>query len=65
MSHHYTANTESVTQWCNKCQRATQHRVSAGRVGHCLEHNHHRKLTKKQEERQERLIREAQNPSLF
>ena len=38
MSEHYTKNTESVTHWCNRCGRMTDHRVSAGRLGLCMEH---------------------------
>jgi hypothetical protein len=38
MSEHYTRNTESVTAWCRKCMRMTTHRVDAGRLGPCLEH---------------------------
>jgi len=40
VSEHYTRNTESVTRWCNRCGRPTQHLVSAGRVGRC-ENDHH------------------------
>ena len=35
---HYTSNTVSVSKWCNKCGRFTQHSVSGHRAGHCLEH---------------------------
>lgn len=39
---HYTRNTESVTAWCPRCQRMTEHRVdhspTGGRLGPCLEH---------------------------
>ena len=38
MTEHYTRRTESVTAWCNKCQRTTEHRVDSGRKGPCLEH---------------------------
>lgn len=38
MAEHYTRNTESVTAWCNKCQRFTEHRVDNGRKGPCMEH---------------------------
>jgi hypothetical protein len=38
MAHHSTKNTVSRAKWCNKCGRQTQHAVSDGRVGHCLEH---------------------------
>lgn len=39
MGEHYTRNTESVTAWCNKCQRVTEHRVDGVRKGPCLEHH--------------------------
>jgi hypothetical protein len=38
MAEHYTRGTESVTRWCNACGRPTQHAVSGGRVGRCMEH---------------------------
>lgn len=38
MTEHYTKNTESVTHWCNRCGRPTDHKVSAGRLGRCMEH---------------------------
>lgn len=38
MAEHYTSNTESVTRWCNCCARRTQHDVSAGHIGRCMEH---------------------------
>jgi hypothetical protein len=63
MTEHYTRNTESVTAWCNKCQRETRHIVSSGRRGHCLEHE--RSGKSKRQEREERKRREAeQNPPL-
>lgn len=34
---HYTRNTVSVRRWCNECRRFTDHQVSGGQVGHCLE----------------------------
>ncbi len=36
MAQHYTSNTVSVSKWCHKCERFTQHAVSGHRVGHCL-----------------------------
>ena len=63
MAEHYTANTESVSKWCNACCRMTQHSVSGNRVGRCIEHTSP-KLTKKQQENRERLEREAQSPKL-
>lgn len=38
MGEHYTRNTETVTAWCDKCRRVTEHRVDGGRRGPCLEH---------------------------
>jgi hypothetical protein len=64
MPEHYTRNTESVTQWCAKCGRPTQHRVSAGRLGRCMEHEAPNfsqaqlKLQRKEED-------ERRNPPLF
>ena len=52
MTEHYTANTESVTRWCNQCGRGTQHTVSGGRVGRCLEHDAPQFSKKQQAERQ-------------
>lgn len=53
MAEHYTANTESVTRWCNQCNRPTQHGVSGGRIGRCLEHDAPQ-FSKKQLSRRER-----------
>lgn len=47
MSEHYTKATLETTAWCRHCNRLTQHAVSAGRIGHCLEHGA-QQLTKKQ-----------------
>jgi hypothetical protein len=54
MAEHYTANTESVTAWCNKCNHNTQHSVSGNRRGRCLEHEAPR-FSKKQLENQKRI----------
>jgi hypothetical protein len=54
MTEHYTANTESVTKFCNRCMRNTQHAVSAGRVGRCMEHE-----PPEQTKAQERRARDA------
>lgn len=64
MSEHFTKNTESVTRWCNFCNRATQHAVSTGRLGRCLEHDTSQ-LTKKQVRERAKRNREAQNLRLF
>lgn len=56
MAEHYTSGTESVTRWCNHCARLTQHRVSAGRVGQCMEH-HAPQMTRAQQKRAEEKSR--------
>ena len=56
MTEHYTRNTESITKWCNHCNRPTDHIVSDGRVGRCMEHEA-RTLSKKQEENREKIAR--------
>jgi len=65
MAEHYTRNTEEVVHWCNKCWRHTRHRVSAGRLAECLEHERSEPLTVKQRAALERRARERQNPKLF
>jgi len=37
MAEHYTRSSISVTAYCNKCQRTTQHRIADRRKGPCLE----------------------------
>lgn len=37
MSEHYTRNTVSVSAYCKKCNRMTQHQVSGRRKGPCTE----------------------------
>jgi ribosomal protein L44E len=54
---HYTRNTESAWEWCNKCQRLTEHRVDGVKRGPCLEHE--TTVTKKPEpipDKQEKLF---------
>jgi hypothetical protein len=68
MAEHYTRNTESVTRWCNTCQRDTQHSVSSGRVGRCLEHevaSNSEGYSQKQLRDRERRERERRQPELF
>jgi len=36
MPEHFTRNTVSASYWCNKCGKATQHRVDGGRRGPCF-----------------------------
>lgn len=64
MTEHYTRNTESTTRFCNHCNRRTQHTVSDGRVGRCLEHGAEG-LSKKQVANRQRIEHERQNPELF
>lgn len=56
MTEHYTTNTESVTRWCGTCSRPTQHSVTAGRVGRCMEHESPQ-LTRAQQKRAEEKSR--------
>lgn len=35
MAEHYTKNMVSVTVWCPKCAKFTEHRVDGGRKGPC------------------------------
>lgn len=64
MSHHYTRNTESDTKWCNICGRLTQHFVSGGRIGRCMEHES-KAESKRQEKARKKRESDARNPSLF
>ncbi len=64
MSEHYTRNTESVLAWCNRCSRLTMHAVSAGRRGHCTEHERP-PATRKKESARERRAREKRQLKLF
>jgi hypothetical protein len=67
MTEHYTRNTESVTKWCNRCGKRTQHQVSDGRVGRCMEHTVGGPdgLSVKQRQAKAKRERERQNPTLF
>lgn len=64
MTEHYTRNTESVTKWCNRCDRLTQHQVHDARVGRCLEHESPHE-TKAQLRRREAREKRERNPELF
>jgi hypothetical protein len=64
MSHHFTANTESASAWCNHCSAFTQHAVSVGRIGRCLQHEAPQ-FSKAQLRRREQNDREAREPRLF
>jgi hypothetical protein len=64
VTEHYTRNTESVTKWCNACKRPTQHKVSGGRVGRCLEHQAAGE-SKKQAKAREKREHDRRNPTLF
>ena len=50
MSQHYTKGTVSVRKWCNTCRRETEHSVSDGRLGRCVEDHHPPNLEKPVEE---------------
>lgn len=64
MSHHFTQNTESITRWCGQCGKMTQHSVSGGRVGLCMEHDAPL-YSKAQLRRREIQERDRQAPRLF
>jgi hypothetical protein len=64
LTEHYTTNTESITHWCPRCGRPTQHKVSGGRLAHCLEHEI-KGESKKQKAAREKREQEAHNPKLF
>jgi hypothetical protein len=64
MAHHYTKNTESDTKWCNVCMNLTQHKVSDGRIGRCMEHEQPAESARQKKEREKRDS-EALNPRLF
>jgi len=53
MGHHFTKATDRTVAWCSTCGRQTDHAVSGGRLGHCLEHQA-QELTKGQQRRRER-----------
>lgn len=64
MTEHYTSNTESVTAYCNTCNRPTQHKVSGNRRGRCMEHESQHESARQLRERR-RITEEKQNPRLF
>jgi len=71
MPEHYTHNTLEATCWCNKCGKATQHRVDSGRRGPCLECIKRLELQNEFErikrgiEQEQREEEERKNPKLF
>ena len=64
MSEHYTKTTDEAQAWCNHCGRVTKHRVSAGRLAHCLEHEAPH-LSQRQIRDRDRRARAEQQPRLF
>jgi len=40
MTQHYPKGTISIRKWCNTCGRETEHSVSDGRVGRCVQDHH-------------------------
>jgi len=68
VTEHYTAATEEVRKWCNRCARVTAHAVSGGRIGRCMEHESGSLQTgesQKQTKAREQREHEARNPKLF
>lgn len=37
MAQHFSRSTVSVSSWCARCNRNTQHRVDDRRIGPCLD----------------------------
>jgi len=64
MSFHYTKDTTSAPSWCGRCDRVTEHFVSDGRLGHCLEHIS-QKHTKAQLKAIKKKKEDEDNPKLF
>lgn len=64
MPHHFQKSIDEAEAWCNTCGRPTRHRVSCGRLAHCLEHSPPL-LTKEQEKRRKKDEDEKKNPRLF
>ena len=66
MTEHYTKQTVSASAFCRKCNRSTEHRVDAGRLGPCMrcvenlqaEHAYNEQ-ERRREERQGVLFRSA------
>lgn len=57
MIEHYTKGTISVRKWCNTCGKETEHSVSDGRLGRCVEDHHPTTPDKPAEIEQGRLFR--------
>jgi len=66
MTEHYSKQTVSVSAFCKKCQKHTEHRVDTGRLSACtrceerlqIEHAY-REQERRQAQRQGVLFREA------
>jgi len=63
MSEHYTQSTESDLKYCPRCQRRTEHAVSAGRIGRCREHAAPR-FTQKQQRLADKRAEALREPNL-
>lgn len=65
MGKHYPRNQVSAPHWCNECKRETEHKIwfppkqGGGILGHCLACE-----KRKEEERQQRLLHEAEEREL-
>lgn len=64
MSEHYPKHFDEAVAFCKPCGRVTRHRVSAGRLAHCLEHQAPYE-TQQQIRNRERREREQMQPRLF
>ncbi len=63
MTQHFTRSTISMSLWCNKCQKYTQHRIDGVRKGPCLDCID--RLTVEHAEREIESRRAARQGSLF
>lgn len=64
VSEHYPKHFDEANEFCSVCHRVTKHRVSGGRLAHCLEHEAPL-YSKAQLAAREKRKREQVNPSLF
>ena len=62
MPEHYTKSTLEATSFCQTCGRRTQHAVSCGRIGRCLEHEPSQYSKKQLADRARRAKRDKQMP---
>ena len=64
MSEHYPKKITETLGWCNRCGKQTMHRVSGGKMTHCLEHLQ-QELTKMQQRKREKREKHNRQGKLF